>query len=304
MRVERKLAWINEPDIMGTSMKTTLVWLSRIAAALAIIIVLVLAGVYAASEYIRVRTYQAPPAPLKIAATPELIQAGARRARVFGCTACHGEDLRGKLFSDEPYFATSYAANVTLSARSYTDEQLAQLFRHGIKRDGKAIYAMPSSMYHYWTDEELASLIAYVRSLSAGGVEQPAPRIGPLLRLAVVRGDIRPEVHWIAQSRTRSAAVLGPEHAAGRHIAITVCTECHETDLTGIGRNPDLRIVAAYDLVQFRHLMRTGKALGNRELGQMSETARARFSHLTDDEVASLHSYLTARAMLPIEKPQ
>ncbi len=278
-------------------MRTTLVWLSRVTATLAILAMLVLLGIYAASAYLGARTYRAPPEPLKIAATPALIDAGERRARVFGCTACHGEDLRGKLFADEPYFATSYAANVTLAARAYTNEQLAQLFRHGIKRDGKAIYAMPSSMYHYWTDEELASVIAYVRSLSAGGIDQPAPNVGPMLRLAVVSGQVRPEVHWIAQSKTRSAAALGPEHAAGRHIAVTACAECHETDLTGIGSNPDLRIAAAYDLDEFRHLMRTGKATGNRELGQMSETARARFRYLTDDEIAALYGYLTARAV-------
>ena len=175
--------------------------------------------------------------------------------------------------------------------------KLAQLFRHGIKHDGTAIYAMPASMFHYWTDEELASVIAYVRSLPASGAAQPAPRVGPLLRLAVLRGDINPEVHWIARSKTHSAVQLGAEHSAGRHLAVTVCTECHETDLSGIGKNPDLNIVTAYDLDAFRRLMRTGKATANRELRQMSETARARFRYFTDDEIAALHAYLTERAV-------
>ena len=278
-------------------MRTTLVWLGRITGALAIIAVLGLLGVYLASEFIARRTYRAPPEPLRIAATPALIEAGERRARIAGCHSCHGDDLRGKLFADQPYFATSYAANVTLAARAYTDEQLAQLFRHGIKRDGTAIFAMPASMFHYWTDEELASVIAYVRSLPAGGAAQPAPKVGPLLRLAVLRGDINPEVHWIARSKTHSAVQLGAEHSAGRHLAVTACTECHETDLTGIGKNPDLNIVTAYDLAAFTRLMRTGKATADRELRQMSETARARFRYFTDDEIAALHAYLTERAV-------
>ena len=277
-------------------MRTTLVWLSRITAAFAVLALLALLGLYAISEYIGRRTYRAPPEPLRIVASPESVQAGERRARIFGCTDCHGDGLRGKLFTDQPYFATSYAPNVTLAAGAYSDEQLAQLLRHGIKRNGQGIYAMPASMYHYWTEEELASVIAYVRSLPANGVALPAPKIGPLLRLAVVSSKIQPEVHWIARSKTNSAAELGAQHSAGRHIAVTACTECHETDLTGIGRNPDLNIVTAYDLDKFRHLMRTGKGTGDRELRQMSETARARFRYFTDDEVAALHAYLTARA--------
>ncbi len=39
---------------------------------------------------------------------------------------------------------------------------------------------------------------------------------------------------------------------------------------------PDLRLVAAYDLEQFSHLLRTGKAVGNRELSMMSGVVRHR----------------------------
>jgi hypothetical protein len=56
---------------------------------------------------------------------------------------------------------------------------------------------------------------------------------------------------------------------------------------------PDLRIAAGYTLEQFTHFMRTGKA---RELKLMSDMARRRFSHFTEDEIAELHGYLVARA--------
>ncbi len=55
---------------------------------------------------------------------------------------------------------------------------------------------------------------------------------------------------------------------------------------------PDLRLVAAYDLEQFSHLLRTGKAVGNRELSMMSGVARHRYKRLTDAEVAAVHAYL------------
>jgi hypothetical protein len=59
---------------------------------------------------------------------------------------------------------------------------------------------------------------------------------------------------------------------------------------------PNLSIAGAYDFDQFRTLMRTGKAAGNREVGLMSKVARDDFSHLNDAELRSIHGYLKARA--------
>jgi hypothetical protein len=50
----------------------------------------------------------------------------------------------------------------------------------------------------------------------------------------------------------------------------------------------------SYDLEQFTRLMRTGKALGDRELELMSSVSRDGFSHLTDEEIAAIHAYLNA----------
>jgi hypothetical protein len=63
---------------------------------------------------------------------------------------------------------------------------------------------------------------------------------------------------------------------------------------------PDLIIVSAYDEDAFRTLLKTGAALGGRELEMMSGVARARFSNFTDDEVSDLYAFLrdmSARAI-------
>jgi hypothetical protein len=41
--------------------------------------------------------------------------------------------------------------------------------------------------------------------------------------------------------------------------------------------------------------MRTGKAVGNRELPMMSAVARVRVSHLGDTDLNALYDYLAAR---------
>ena len=62
---------------------------------------------------------------------------------------------------------------------------------------------------------------------------------------------------------------------------------------------PNLDIVGAYDLAQFRTLMKTGVPPSRRNLGMMSAVARRDFSHFTDDEIEALHGYLVARARTP-----
>ena len=49
----------------------------------------------------------------------------------------------------------------------------------------------------------------------------------------------------------------------------------------------------AYTEEAFTHFMRTGKALGDRELELMSDMARNRFANFTDVEVHALYTFLS-----------
>jgi hypothetical protein len=51
----------------------------------------------------------------------------------------------------------------------------------------------------------------------------------------------------------------------------------------------------AYPTEDFRHLLRTGKGMGDRELGLMSSVARGDLSHMTDSEIDAIHAYLNER---------
>lgn len=58
---------------------------------------------------------------------------------------------------------------------------------------------------------------------------------------------------------------------------------------------PDLSlIISAYSADEFRHLMKTGKGLGDRDLGLMSEKAREAYAHFTAGEVDAVYAYLRA----------
>ena len=95
----------------------------------------------------------------------------------------------------------------------------------------------------------------------------------------------------------------GGDHAFGRYIVRSTCAECHGMNLQGGQPNaqsrprPDLRtVISAYDEAAFARLLRSGKAVGDREVGLMSEAARGRYLHFTDDELRAVYHYLRALA--------
>jgi hypothetical protein len=66
---------------------------------------------------------------------------------------------------------------------------------------------------------------------------------------------------------------------------------------------PNLALVVAYTLEDFKRLMREGVPIGDRELGLMKDVAIGRFSHFTDEEIEALHSYLVTLVNDPLPSP-
>ena len=79
------------------------------------------------------------------------------------------------------------------------------------------------------------------------------------------------------------------------------CAECHGPSLRGGEpkpgeKAPDLLVACAYDLPEFKRLMRTGVPIGNRQLKLMAAVSRNDFRHFTDAEIEAIHAYLKERA--------
>jgi mono/diheme cytochrome c family protein len=225
---------------------------------------------------------------------------GPRQLHVLGCLSCHGEGLRGDRFLDEPGTATIYTPNLTLLAALATDQQLAQAIRQGIGHDGKSLVVMPSQGYQFMRDSEVAAIISAIRALPRGGKEQPKRRIGRMGYLGLALGKLHTAPELVRTIRQNGAPDFGLKFAAGRRIVVVNCAECHGPQLKGQELepgvvSPDMRIAGSYDLDQFRALLRTGVAPGNKDIGLMGRVAK-RFKYLTDDEIAAIHAYLVERA--------
>ena len=281
-------------------MRTLLRWLGYLVLVLLILLLLAAAWIWFASSREIGRDHTAAPETLARPSATQLADAP-RLARVLSCFSCHGEGLRGGVFLDIPNVVKLWAPNLTEVAARATDQQLAAAIRQGIGVDGRGLIGMPSPEYSRLTDSEVAALIAAIRAQSRGGVPTPPVQARIFGRIALATGGFQTAPALVADFRARQPADLGPDHAAGRHIAATTCAECHGADLTGNGPGggggaPSLMIAGAYELDQFRTLLRTGRAPHGRDLGLMGELARQDFRHLTDAEIAQLHAYLQARA--------
>ena len=233
--------------------------------------------------------------------TPVQLADAERVGHVLGCFSCHGDGLRGNKMFDEPNVGTIWAPNLTLVAAYANDEQLARAIRQGIGTDGRSLFVMPAEIFQHLSDQEVAALIAMIRAQPRGGFATPPNVYGPLGRLGVVMGKFKTAPALVADYATREPRRVGAQYQAGRRLAILYCSACHNADLSGKEvepgeSSPDLMIAGAYDLGAFKTLLRTGKPASGQKLRMMGATARSDLSHMTDQEIEQLHSYLAARA--------
>ena len=195
-------------------------------------------------------------------------------------------------------------------AGNWSDAQLERAIRHGIGHDGRTLLPfMPFWAFRNLTDEDLASIVVYLRSIPA--VRHVLPQ-----RNVVV---VDPQANRVAASQPPAvAASASPEQRQGEYLVrIGHCTGCHSANKTGGGVlllgggivfvrpwgtvasaniTPDASGIAYYDEAQFVRTIRTGQ-VGARPL---SATMPWRFlRRLRDDDLKAIYAYLRTLPPVP-----
>jgi mono/diheme cytochrome c family protein len=229
----------------------------------------------------------------------------------------HGMEGAGRVLPpEESGIALSHflvCPNITpdreTGAGSWTDAQLARALREGIGHDGRILdKTMPYWNFRYLTEDDIASVIAYLRSIPA--VRHPLPKRNLAAEPVI---DWRPDVQPAALSPDAPAAARRGEYL----VHIGTCTGCHTpTDPHGhtipgmlfaggkvlvrpwgtvasanLTRDPSG--IGYYDEVQFIRTIRTGH-VGARALNRTMPYPLYR--NLTDDDLKAIFAYLR---MLP-----
>jgi len=153
------------------------------------------------------------------------------------CAHCHrGDDgkLSGRLFSPESEgFGEIWSGNITnhptLGLGRYQDGEIAYLLRTGLKRDGKL--AGPFMMYPNLSDEDLAAVIAYLRSdapsVQATDVER-VTKYSFLAKALIKFGVFKPLPY---EGKPVPTPPKSDEIAYGRYLATVLydCSSCHSS---------------------------------------------------------------------------
>lgn len=274
-------------------------WSLAVIAGIAGLLLAALAVVYILGERLLSRETPLPAVTAAVSSDPAVLAEGERLARITGCTGCHRSDLGGGvLFDGGLVFARLVASNLTQAATRYSDAELDRAVRYGVSRNGRALVGMPSAMFHHLSDEDYGAIVAYLRSMPPIDRTLPRTRVGPLARWFLLTGKFELDADVVEkQGAVKSPPNASGDLARGKYLAHIACIECHGQDLGGNsgigGGTPHLAIARGYTADQFAHFMRTGEALGGRELRLMSNVARGRFSHFSDDEITALHRYLS-----------
>ena len=149
---------------------------------------------------------------------------------IAGCGNCHtpmgpggfvmAEELAGRLVEDiEPF--TAYAPNLTPAGAvgSWSDAELARAIREGIRPDGTLIGPpMPFAMYRGLGDDDLMSIVAFLRTLEP--VENVLPDSEYRIPLPPAYG---PPVETV----TAPAEGVTVEYGAYLAGPVAHCMECH-----------------------------------------------------------------------------
>jgi mono/diheme cytochrome c family protein len=157
------------------------------------------------------------------------------------CVDCHGDDLGGQVVFDALPMARVVAPNLTTGrggiAGDRTDDDLLRAVRHGIGVGGRALVLMPARNYWHMGDEDVGSLIAYLRTVPPVDRELPATSFGLVGRVLLLKGDLAgmfeaKEIDHTARRSVPPAADTTADY--GRYLAeIGGCTGCHGPTLSG-----------------------------------------------------------------------
>lgn len=228
--------------------------------------------------------------------------------RTRGCSECHGARGEGRLaIDDQSTGFYVYAPNITRggggAAATYSDTDWVALLRHGLKPSRTPVFIMPSEDYAQMADEDVAALVAYIRSMPASAERKAEIRIPLMVKALYAFGLTTDAAEKIDHTKPAPARVPVDSHEQGEYIAQT-CAGCHGAGLAG-GKIPGApptwpaaaNLTSAADGAmaqyasadQFRQMMRSGQRADGSSIAVMPfESLRA----MSDTELDSLFGFL------------
>jgi mono/diheme cytochrome c family protein len=181
--------------------------------------------------------------------------------------------------------------------QEWTDTEIAQAIRNGLHKNGRTLL-MPTEALRNLSDDDLASLIVFLRSQPP--VQNETPALNPSPALAFFFGAGLAE---LGSPPITEPIVAPPKQPTAEYGAYLVgyqdCRTCHGVDLNGSSGGlappaPSARAFAqAWTLEQFVQTMRTGVDPGGHSI--QPPMPWRMIGQMDDVELAALYSFLRSK---------
>jgi len=257
--------------------------------------------------------------------TPERLARGRYLVQgILGCETCHspkdwtqhgapivaGMELAGQTLPLPGFPGTMVASNLTpdpeTGSANWSDDQISRAIREGIKHDDTTLFPMmPYENYRNLSDEDLAAVVVFLRSLPA--VRNPLPH-----------SQVNFPVNYLVRSAPEPVThpVTGPVGsdpiARGKYLVSLGCG-CHNAveklhyaggehlvgpwgDVTSANITTDPSGINYYSESGFITVLRTGY-VGARKLNSIMPFGELK--NLTDDDLKAMFAYL--RTVPPVK---
>ena len=283
--------------------------LKRLILTVVVLLVGVITAAYSVSSYRIGRKVAFTDTPPVVAHDSVAVAKGEYLVRaITKCADCHSADLGGQVMIDNPAIGRFYAPNLTSGRGSVTaarsDAEIVNAIRPGITPEGRKLAFMPSRDWSTMADEDVAAVVAYVRSVPAVDRDPRSGKVGPLARALYLAGKFPVFEAELFEhdniARTKPPAGATAEY--GRYLAtIGGCHGCHGPTLSGgqvPGTPPDFKPAAnltpggigRYTEADFFRVMREGKRPDGSTIDPFMPVTATRL--MTDDDTRAIWRYL------------
>jgi mono/diheme cytochrome c family protein len=234
-----------------------------------------------------------------------------------GAPALAGTKGGGRIWTEEgfPWLVTpNITPDKETGAGNWTDDMMARAIREGIGHDGRALFPlMPYRSYSHLSDEDLASVVTYVRSIAP--IRDQLPRTKTPFPLSLLLNTLPEPLTTAVPPPDSSTQIKRGEYLAH----ISDCAGCHTPrgrmspvlagyefaggNVFGQGNatvaatniTPDPSGISYYDEELFLQVMRTGHVKA-RKLNPVMPWVY--MSTMTDEDLKSVFDYL--RTLKPV----
>lgn len=286
-------------------MKRVLRWIGISLGALAAVALVALGVLYGLSARKLNATHRvAAEQELVIPTDSASIARGAHLMNSRPCGVCHGDDLGGKLFADAGPFALIIAPNLTRGRGGrtppLTDVEWERAIRHGVRREGTSLLIMPSEIFHHIADDDMATVIAYLKQIPPVDREVQRTTLRIVGRILLGLGQFQTATEMVQRAPHVASVDRMPGVEYGRYIVSTAgCQGCHGNSLSGgpafePGGLPPANLtptgIGHYKEEDFTRALRTGVRPNGVAISEQMPWKYYR--NMTDDEIHSVWLFL------------